>query len=367
MIDSGYASWESIYDERGNEIKRCYFGVDGKPVLHKDGNAGWEAIYDERGNEIKRCYFGVDGKPILHKDGYAAWESIYDERGNEIKCSFFGIDGKPVLNSDGYSIREQDYDEHGSVTEIRFLGTDGAPILKNDEYARMVFVYRKDGTLSEEKYLDLNDNLYFLVEYNDSGEVIRTTLFDEEGNAVKGTVHDSETGISSQISYVVVPEYLAEESSVPAVLQMPSGLRYGMTREQVRERIGEPDRTDEEDGKWSDTYLYDYSQRPVRYDPDEAWADVVDLCIFKVIYRTGFTGPVASGYVFMVSDTSLSEDYTDMLYDFIRELDEYYGGTEPYETDDGYRYHWEDDDSGAAVEIDLVGDRIKVYFSVALK
>ena len=38
---------------RGNMLEIRYFGVDGKPILHKDGIAGWRNKYDVRGNKTE--------------------------------------------------------------------------------------------------------------------------------------------------------------------------------------------------------------------------------------------------------------------------------------------------------------------------
>lgn len=61
----------------------------------------------------------TNGEPILVKDGVAKLESVYDERGNLIKRSYFGTNGKPVLHKDGFSTIEADYSETDEITAIR--------------------------------------------------------------------------------------------------------------------------------------------------------------------------------------------------------------------------------------------------------
>jgi hypothetical protein len=63
LLDDGYATVKSTYDARGKETRESYHGVNGGPVVDKHGNHGWAARYDERGNEIERIVFGLDGKP----------------------------------------------------------------------------------------------------------------------------------------------------------------------------------------------------------------------------------------------------------------------------------------------------------------
>ena len=52
------------YDERGNTTEEAYFGVDGKPALHKYGYAGWRAVYNERHIRVAYTLFDVDGEVI---------------------------------------------------------------------------------------------------------------------------------------------------------------------------------------------------------------------------------------------------------------------------------------------------------------
>ena len=51
----------------------------------KTGYHGWEAEYDEQGNKTVETYLGLDGKPTTIADGYATLKSIYDSRGNVIR------------------------------------------------------------------------------------------------------------------------------------------------------------------------------------------------------------------------------------------------------------------------------------------
>ena len=92
------------YDERGNEVEKSYFDVEGKPTLDKEyGIARYSMSYDERGNKIAEDNFGLDGALTLDKERKAAratWR--YDDRGNEIEFKCFGVDGKPTLGVNGW-------------------------------------------------------------------------------------------------------------------------------------------------------------------------------------------------------------------------------------------------------------------------
>ena len=62
------------------------------------GYAGWESAFDERGNEIRRSYFGLDGGAVLCADGYAAAEYRYDECGMLIQTVFYDDAAGQVLS-----------------------------------------------------------------------------------------------------------------------------------------------------------------------------------------------------------------------------------------------------------------------------
>ena len=58
-------------------------------MLHKTLGAARESItYDERGSVVTRSFFGIDGKPILHRvQGVAGYLFRHDSRGNLIEES----------------------------------------------------------------------------------------------------------------------------------------------------------------------------------------------------------------------------------------------------------------------------------------
>ena len=123
-----YHKWTAQYDALGNEIETAFFGSDGQPVLHKNGNHKWTAQYDVRGNEIETAYFGIDGQPVLLEYGYHKWTSQFDVRGNEIESAFFGSDGQPVFLKEGYHRVISQYDEKGNLIDRQFFDVEGQQI-----------------------------------------------------------------------------------------------------------------------------------------------------------------------------------------------------------------------------------------------
>ena len=146
---NGFARGTRAYDPRGNVVEEAYFGVDSEPVLHKYGFARLTRAYDPRGNVVELAFFDVDGEPVLHKDGFARGTRAYDPRGNVVEESYFGIDGKPVLQKDGFAQVTATYDQCGNVVERACFGVDGEPILDKDGCARFTNAHDARGNVVE--------------------------------------------------------------------------------------------------------------------------------------------------------------------------------------------------------------------------
>lgn len=154
----GYASYEAVYDDHGNEIRESYCGTDGELVMLDDGYAFTESEFDDCGNIIRLCYYGTDGTPVTNSDGYASFERTYDANRNPIKISFFGVDGSPVMHKDGYSSSVLAYDDRGNATYQAFFGTDGAPVLINEGYACVKIEYNKQDLEIKDSYFGTDGN-----------------------------------------------------------------------------------------------------------------------------------------------------------------------------------------------------------------
>jgi hypothetical protein len=54
-------------------------------VRQNEGVARIIYIFDERGREIERAFFGVSGERVLHRNGYAGYRQKYSDRGDAIE------------------------------------------------------------------------------------------------------------------------------------------------------------------------------------------------------------------------------------------------------------------------------------------
>lgn len=78
-------SLTSRYDERGNGIGQCFFGIDGKPKGNSSGIACVTWRYNERGNKLEEALFGVDGKPTIPRNDFAATQRFsYTDDGDTL-------------------------------------------------------------------------------------------------------------------------------------------------------------------------------------------------------------------------------------------------------------------------------------------
>ena len=114
-----------IWQPRGDER----LGLDGWPVLLKEGYAKWTAHFDASGNQTELAFFGVDGKPTLSKDGFAGWMSEFD-RGNRIATTFVGADGRPILRKEGFARIVCEYDEKNLPTKTCYFDDKGKPVAR---------------------------------------------------------------------------------------------------------------------------------------------------------------------------------------------------------------------------------------------
>jgi hypothetical protein len=155
--DSGIHRVVNIFDGRGKVTRKRYWGTNGEPFLHKDGNHGWDGQYDERGNRTATTYVGLDEKPVLLTAGFATMKSTYDAGGRETRMSLHGVNDEPVLHKDGHHGWESKYDDHGRRSQKTYLGLDGKPIRMPDGYAKVKWEYDIHGNSTQVTYYGVKE------------------------------------------------------------------------------------------------------------------------------------------------------------------------------------------------------------------
>ncbi len=188
----GYASTIIRYDDQGHVIEMAYFGPDGKPTRHKDGNAVWRAEYDAQGNQVALIYLDESGKPVRIKDGYARVTKRYDEQGNLIEMVSLDEAGRPVRDNTGYIGVTKRYDEQNRMIEETRTGFDST----KEGYASAIIRYDTQGHVVDWACFDeagkpmRNKNGYARVRqtYDEQGNEIDRVYFDSDDKPVKTQV-----------------------------------------------------------------------------------------------------------------------------------------------------------------------------------
>ncbi len=208
---SNWAIQKNEYNDRGDIIKRSYYGIDKKPCKIDEGWSSATYEHDPFGNIVKQCFFGVDGKPtdpqemvpvgiakydkwghmiyVAAQDGkgnfilrpndkWAISRMEYDNRDNKISESYFDEKDQPTLSSEGYHKCIVKYDKQDRRIEVAYFGTDGKPILVNN--------YHKETY----KYAENSDNVIEQALFGTTGKPVECAggwhkvvlTYNEEGN-----------------------------------------------------------------------------------------------------------------------------------------------------------------------------------------
>ena len=202
ISSDGYASYKSEYDAYGNCIRNSYYNTDGSLIKLPDGYALEEMEYDEYGNVIKYTYYDENGNPVQHKNLYHQLVKTYDSRGNCIQ--------EEGYTADTYRMIQYTYDKNNLLIEQKYLNEDGSPAMDEegvfayrsqyDEQGRIIAMQMTDvfgrpveasGYTGLKYQYDENNNLVHAVYYD--GEEIQSQeiySYDEKGNHILTAYQD---------------------------------------------------------------------------------------------------------------------------------------------------------------------------------
>ncbi len=168
------------FDERGVLVEGAYYGVKGEPVIAR-GQHRWVSTVDDHGRETETRYYGPDGNPALHSDGNHVVRRKYDDRGNVTEFSFFGVNQRPILVKGGFAVRRIRYDEEGRQVEERCFGRDGEPCLHKEGYHGYTAKFDERGYRSERSYFGVDDGRV----YHKAGVARARFLHDDQGREIE--------------------------------------------------------------------------------------------------------------------------------------------------------------------------------------
>ncbi len=228
---------ESVYDARGRETERRYFGTDGKlrpdrfgvairrhkldeqdkvtetalfdaaerPVAHKE--EGWAretSAYNARKDRVEHAYFGVDGRPVVAKHArYARLVTAYDNRGNVTERAWYGADGKLVKMPSGYAREKTTLDRRGKAIELAFFGPDGARVRDATGISGWRRTYNAEGKETERVHVDVDGSPVA----GKMGWARSTTSYDRAGAPKERRFLDARGGLAADQAGCVRIEY----------------------------------------------------------------------------------------------------------------------------------------------------------------
>lgn len=190
---AGWHLKRSQYAEYGQQQTEAYYDVDEKPAMctDTDDSCPFHRVdnrFDARGNRVDARFYGVNGEPMLNKDGVAGFDLLYNSRNRIRRWINVGLDSKPSRGNDGTVARERVYDAFGREIEILNVDAEGQPLQSRSP----VFVIRQE--------FDVRGNIV-RVEYlnqarrpvaDESGAAIKTYRYDERGREVTEQPFDAE-------------------------------------------------------------------------------------------------------------------------------------------------------------------------------
>ena len=148
-LNSEYASYDRIPNEKGQVTEERYYGIDGEPIILSSGASGYRWTYDEDGNILSVIALNTEGQPFKdlgENDGIDQRE-FYDEKGQVIKLAFYDSQGNLINHpSYGYAYIENTWNEAGKKTSISLFNAEGRLTVSDQlGYARVVDEYDEEG------------------------------------------------------------------------------------------------------------------------------------------------------------------------------------------------------------------------------
>lgn len=206
------------YNDKGECVKRSYFGTDEKPCNCKEGWSSATYEYDQFGNVIRQCFFGTDGNPtpvsefppvgiaeydkwgnmvyVAAQDGkgnfinymgepWSIQRTEFDKNNRVIAVSYYDTNDKPTYGADGHHKKTNKYDEYNNIVEEAYYGKDLLPILVNNVHLkRSTYVPNTDNVLevtcfnTKAEPTDCDAGWHKLVyTYNDDYSLIMTLKY----------------------------------------------------------------------------------------------------------------------------------------------------------------------------------------------
>ena len=92
----GVAQKRFRYDERGNLILIANFDAEGRPVRDVTNVSVVQYFFNQSGEPVEGRFYGPDGEPTLHSDGNASWRAVADAAGRIVGRKYYDLNGEEI-------------------------------------------------------------------------------------------------------------------------------------------------------------------------------------------------------------------------------------------------------------------------------
>ena len=217
--DKHYATIIRTKDD--NSILEEYYDSQGKPAKQPNGYYAVLREYNDKNQEYRTTYLGIDKQPVLISLGYGTILRSFNENGKNETDKYLDTNQKPIMSKyNGYG-SYKGYDEKGRNNLIIHLDDKGNPMIAGNGYAMIKRVFYDEGLskgkVKEEFYFDENENPISLSlgqyglykEYDEYGRNCLLTYLDAEGEptvinkgytTIKRTFYEDDT-IKTEMYY----------------------------------------------------------------------------------------------------------------------------------------------------------------------
>lgn len=124
MMSLGYASEEWKYDAQNREIEHAWYDEKGKPAC-VGGVAKVQSEYDERGNRTSLANIGADGRLTRDDRNVSVACWTYNQADEAVECRYYGPDGEPTLHRDGNASWTTVFDASGRCVGRKYYDLKG--------------------------------------------------------------------------------------------------------------------------------------------------------------------------------------------------------------------------------------------------
>ena len=156
MISKGYATIDTVRDERGNILRESYYDPEGNPMVQANGYAVIVKTYNEKNKVLSQEYRDAWDNPVISKkEGYARIEYDYDEAGNKIAERYYNVNGDLASpKKQTPAAKTWAYDKNGKLLSERYWNAQGGLMEISSGYAGLDNWYSEDYTVMEQTYLN---------------------------------------------------------------------------------------------------------------------------------------------------------------------------------------------------------------------